>query len=506
MTPLIPRRGFLLALPLLLCLSPPADRIHVVLLHTNDVHGQAQPRRATWIDRDDPPLVGGLPRVAAYVKQVRAENDAVLVVDAGDWFQGTPEGSLDHGRVYMSAVAQVGYDALAVGNHDMDHGLDPLAAMIADFELPAVSASLYVEPGGKRVEWVEPYRIVEIAGLRIGLVGLLTPLTPSITHPDASTIHFEEPDVALKRALAELDGRVDWILPLSHLGIEADQRLAEAVPGIDLIVGGHSHTYLEHGLQQEDTLILHAGSKGSGVGRVDLWFDRESKELLEVKSKIVDLYDEPPPAHRNQRVTEICTELVERSEERMKQEVGSLATPLTRARSRFVSSPAGNLITDTMRERLGAQVAIQNRGGIRCDLEPGPVTRRGLFELLPFGNNPVLLEVSGEDLLTCLRAAVEGTAHSGLEVSGLAILYRELEGDRGELAGLEVEGKPVVPDGRYTLVTNNFLASGADGYDPLGQSKRLGENPILMRELLEERFRREGTVHPTGDNRYRRVR
>jgi len=503
--------AFFVALVLAACATTAgsSEPIHVVLLHTNDMHGQAQPRAATWIDREDPPPIGGLPRVAAYVNTVRrgfaGERGGVLVVDAGDVYQGTPEGLIDEGRGFVSAVAEVGYDAICVGNHDLDRGIASLAAKIEDFDLPMVAANLYVREGGPRVDWVEPWRIVELGGLRIGVVGLLTPVTPSITHGDARTIFFEDPAVALRKAREELAGEVDWILVLAHEGVDEDERLAAEVPDLDVIVGGHSHTYLKEGLLVGRTHVLQAGSKTSAVGRADLWFDAESEELVDFAYRVVDLLEEPTPETENPAVTAICADLVLRSELEMQQVVGTLGADLTRAKGRFESSTAGNLITDLMRERVGAQVAIQNRGGIRCDLRAGPVTRRNLFELLPFGNHLVLLEVTGETLLSCLIEAVEGRAHSGLELGGMVLRYRLDDEGEASIASVLVGGEPVEPTRTYTLATNSFLAEGRDGYDALGTSKRLREDTLMLRELLEERLRSGEPVVPATDQRYELV-
>ena len=485
------------------------DPLHVVLLHTNDVHGQVQPRAATWLDRDDPPGIGGLPRIAAYVTSVRQEAEAdgagVLLVDGGDWFQGTPEGLIEKGQAYLHAVSKVGYDAMAVGNHEFDHGVEPLARMIAGFELPALSANVYLEEGGERVPWCRPWRVVEVAGVRVGIVGLVTPTTPSITHRDASALHFQDPGEALAAARAELGDGVDWVLPITHLGVQGDRRLAKAHPDLPVVVGGHSHTYLKDGVRQGETLILQSGSKGSAVGRLDLWFDAETRELERTSYRLVDLLDEPAPGTRNEELEEICETLVRESEAAMGEVVGELLEPLERNFRRTHSSPAGNFITDLIRARLEADVAVQNRGGIRCDLPQGPVTRRSLFELQPFGNHLVLLELSGADLLALVRASVEGTAHTGLEVSGMTVLWREDEDSGYALVGLEVAGEPVDAERTYRLATNNFLAGGGDGYDLLEEQRVVREDPLLLRELLEAHFRAERKVALPKDDRYRRT-
>jgi len=497
----------------LVCLGASAaadESIRVVLLHTNDVHGQAQPRRAFWKGGEDPPLAGGLPRVAAYVRAVRAETEAsgagLLVVDAGDWFQGTPEGLIESGRGFARAVAAVGYDALCVGNHELDHGLEPLKRMLSDYRLPAVCANVYVvEDGGRgqRADWVAPWRVFDVAGVRVGVVGLLTPVTPSISHPDAKTLWFENPARALHRARDALAGDVDWVLPVTHLGIEGDRELARAHSDLPLIVGGHSHTFLAEGERVGTTLVAQVGSKASAVGRADLWFERGTLRLLRLEYQVVELEREPAAEWRNAEVDEICAHLVEFSEREMGTVVGTLSGPLPRSRGRFSSSPAGNLITDALLAAMEGDVAIQNRGGIRADLDAGPVTRRELFELLPFGNHLARLTVSGEVLRAVVRAAVEGTAHTGLEFSGMVVEVRVDGEGRGTLARILVHGEPLEPEREYRLVTNDFLADGGDGYLALAGIEERDEKPQLLREMLEQHFRRAGEVTPPVEERYR---
>ncbi len=393
------------------------------------------------------------------------------------------------------------YDAIAVGNHELDHGVEVLAEMIKGEDVPALAANVYQSEGGPRVEWCGPYKIATVGDLRVGIVGLLTPSTPSITHKDASKLYFQNPGEALGRARKELEGKVDWILPITHLGVTNDRRLAKAHPDLDLIIGGHSHTYLKQGVTQGETLIVQSGSKASAVGRVDLWFDAETHELLECSGQLIDLLGEAASEDRNASVEEVCSALVKRGEEEMNQVVGSLAEPLVRAFRKTHSSPGGNFIADQIRAAMGADVAFQNRGGIRCDLKQGPVTRRGLFELLPFGNYLKLLEMTGADLEACLRASVEGTAHTGLEVSGMTVLWSNA--DKGyRLDGLVIAGEPLDPDRKYRVATNNFLAGGGDGYEILKSQSVLREDPRRIRDVLEEHFRSVGEVQLPAEDRY----
>ena len=488
----------------------PDGRLHLVVLHTNDVHGQVLPRPATWL-RDAEPGTnsGGLPRLAACIERVREEarreGFELLVVDAGDWFQGTPEGGLDRGRGLLAALVEVGYDAMVVGNHEFDHGLDVLLGHLKRVKPPALLANATLE-GGAPLPGTDPYRIVERGKLRIALVGLLATFTPQITHPSAGDLIWRAPDQVLGELRRELEGEVDWILPITHQGVEADRELARAHPDLDLIVGGHSHSLLWNGVTEGETLIVQAGSKASVVGRVDLWFDRETEQVVEKRCRLLDLYEDPVDAHRKRAVEKLSRELVARSQALMDVEVGELRGPLTRGRDPFATSPAGNLITDVMRERAGADVAIQNRGGIRADLPAGPVTRRQLFQVLPFDNHLVTVTLTGAELLALLRKGVEGEGHSGLEFSGMLIelargagrprLVRILVGEREQ---------PLEPGRRYTVATNSFTAGGGDGYGVLAAGREREVDPILLRDLLERAFE-DGPLTPPGANRYRSAR
>ncbi len=472
---------------------------HLVILHTNDVHGQAQPRVATWLGGDEPPLVGGLPRLAAAVRAVHEEvgEENVLLVDGGDWSSGTPEGLLEDGVSFVTAMAAVGYDAMCVGNHELDRGVAPFIDLVRKAEVPAVLANVR-RKDGDRVEWAPPYRIFDRAGLKVAVVGLVTQSTPSITHSDAKTVVFCDPADELKKVREELGDTVDLLIPATHLGVDTDRAVARAHPDLVFIAGGHSHTYLKEGVREGDVLIGQVGSKASNIGRLDLWF--EGGEITRLEYEVLSLLEEPTEAARVEQVDELCAALVSATEVSMNEVVGELTIPLERARSSTESSGAGNLIADAMREHFDADCAFQNRGGIRCNLPKGPVTRRDLFELLPFGNHPVLLELEGVHLEGTLRQAVEGTAHTGLEVSGLTLEVSS--GDAPKLLGVLVGGERLDPERLYSVVTNNFLAEGGDNYLMLGEAKSVTHDQILMRTLLERQFEGEALAPPM-DDRYR---
>lgn len=481
--------------------------MRLVVLHTNDMHGQVLPRKGTWIDRENPPWVGGLPRVAGYVSSVRREESArgsaVLVLDGGDWYQGTPEGVLDLGLPMVRAIAAIGYDATSLGNHEFDHGIVNLRRLLDEGRPPALCANLREPESGERVAWIEPWRIVNCGGLRVALVGLLTPETPSITHPDARRLTFSDPAEEVGRVKAELAGRYDVMIPVGHIGIEDGVKIVQMHPEIPLVVTGHSHTFLREGQREGASLIVQAGAKATAVGRVELSFDGPSARVLASEARLIDLRDEPQELDRNPTVEAICAELAQRADAQMKVTVGELVAPMRAGRGPL-STLAGNWIADMLRERVGGDVGLHNRGGTRAEIDAGPVTVREVFEMLPFDNDVVLLELSGADLEAVVRAAIEGTTHSGLDYSGMRVFVRSRQENGRTLLALErieVAGLPLERAAKYRVATNSFLAGGGDSFGELARATRLRQDPILMRELAVEWFQRGVPIAPPDDAR-----
>lgn len=499
--------------PVAVAAPAPARDVRFVVLHTNDVHGQVLTRKGTWIDKQNPPQVGGLARVAAYVNGVREETRAsgaeLLVVDAGDWYQGTPEGLVEGGVAFVRALTLVGYDAMCIGNHEFDHGIPNLLKLLREGGAPAVCANLNPKGSAERVDWVPAQRFVERGGIRIALVGLVTPITPEITHADAQTLDFVDPAVALARVQREVAGSADWILPVTHLGVDSDRALARAFPALPLIVGGHSHTLLKEGRREGDVLIVQAGTKASVVGRVDLVVhvpasDAADRALVfrDLRAQLVELATEPEARLRSAELDACCAKLAEHSAAKMSEVVGRLSANAGRSKDPLVSGAVGNLLADIVRERGLADVGLMNRGGIRVDLEAGPITRRMIFEIMPFDNTLVTVTVKGATLAELVRRAVEGTAHSGLEISGLHVRANVDATGKRTLAEILVQGAPLEPERAYRVALNSFMADGGDAYLDAGAILERKESGVLLREAFEDAFGAQPELTAPVENRY----
>lgn len=482
----------------------PGAAHHVVVFHTNDVHGQVLPRPATWLKDVNPiPDSGGLPRLAANLQALRAEAEesgaAVVVCDGGDWFQGTPEGQIGQGLGFLRAFAKVGHDGVVVGNHEFDHGVDVLLRHLESAPMPALLANVR-QGDGEPLPGIRDYVVIERAGLRIALVGLLTTSTPSITHRQTKDLLWEAPDKALGRVRTELGAKVDLVIPVTHLGVASDRALARAHPDLPLIVGGHSHTFLRTGVREGKTLVVQTGAKASVIGRVDLWLD-DRLRVLQSSARHIDLYAEPEDGgYRNTEVDQICDGLVKEASARMAQVVGVLGRPLKVTRRELVNSTSGNFIADLIRDRSGADIAVHNRGGIRTSLLAGPVTRRDLFMLLPFDNHVETLTMSGKDVIELFRRSIENERKRPLEFSGATVVVRR-EGGKPRLVAVRAAGAAVDPDGTYRLATNSFLSGGGDGWQILADQKVREVDFMVLRDILVAAFA-GGPLTPSNELRY----
>jgi 2',3'-cyclic-nucleotide 2'-phosphodiesterase (5'-nucleotidase family) len=442
------RRALLLLL-LLSCSTPSAaPPRRVVILHTNDIHGQAYARE----DRATKQMTGGLAALAHTIRRIRSEERAkgatVLVVDCGDFFQGTPEGNLTKGRLIVDYMNAVGYDALCVGNHDFDFGPAVTRALAERARFPFLGANVFLKGSRDPPPWLSTS--VDFPGLQLELLGLLTSDMLNVTMEHARVgLDFEREEEALARLgwTKPAAGRVRVLL--THVGIERERQLI-AAGKFDVLCGGHSHTALAETIGA--TTYVQSGSRTSHVGRVDLLL--ADGRVLEAKSSlVVPLVSGGEDAD----IAAIIRKYAADIDRVMDEVVGELSQDLPHD-APMRSSPLGSYLCDVMRDATGAEVALHNRTGIRSALSKGVVKRRDIFQVSPFGNTLFTMKLKGTDLRELLDRMLTEKRFL-LEASGLDLVH-----DAGKIVSLEVAGKPLDPDRLYTIVTNSFLAPGGDGH------------------------------------------
>jgi len=455
---------------LLACSAPrpaPASSVdggpaHLVVAHTNDLHAHFSPNRASWLPGE--PDIGGFSELSAHIRALEATHGEaeVLVLDGGDILTGTPlmefEARGAKGGAMLDFMEAAGTDAWVLGNHEFDLGYSNISTLVAASGIPALSANLDAPDGSGApgMLGLQDHHIFERSGIRIGVFGLTTDRLAHLTSGDATAMMaVRDLEEVAREQVAILEPQVDLVVALTHIGIERDKALADAVPGIDLIVGGHSHTPLYTPVQVGQTWIVQAGSYARHIGVAEMTV--EDGRIQRFSGVLRDLVPGTAEADPSPAVVALQSEWSEKIAGHFDQSVGSVSQTLSRTSSG--ESPLGRWSADMLKTYAEVQVGIYNPGGLRADLVAGPLTRRGLYEVFPFANAVVRFEMSGEELFGLLlrNASAEMDGGRGaMQMSGVRCTWRVRFG-APEIVEARVGDTPVDPDGRYTAVTNSYV-------------------------------------------------
>lgn len=518
------RLGALLAAALLLAACaqtpPPAAPYRFTVLHTNDHHGRF------WRNADGE---AGLAARKTLVDQVRAElaaqGGAVLLLDAGDVNTGTPESDLLDAEPDFRGMTLLGYDAMAVGNHEFDKTPAVQARQREAWSgFPWLSANVQRE--GRPL--FEPYRLFPLGPLRVAVLGLTTEDTARMgvgaRHPG---LHFERPADSARQWLPALRGQADMVIVLSHMGHYADGRhgssapgdveLAREVSGIDLIVGGHSHSIVclqadgrpveRHRPgddcrpdRQNGAWIVQSGDRGRYLGRADFEWRDGRLTLLRYAQLPVNLRGAPAGAAvaEDAAVLGALGPLAERSRSGLSVVLGRIVGHFDGERDsvRRRATNLGALITQTMQEAARADVALTSSGGIRDSLREGHLRLADLLQVMPFGNRLVVVTMSGAELADYLLAAARKTPGSGAFAQYRGARFRF---DGQQLLDLRIGGRALDPAARYRLALTSFVAGGGDGYPDLRSHPGYVDTGHIDVALLREHIERRGGTLNAAD-------
>ncbi len=477
-------------------IPPQSEPLELVLLHTNDTHSYVAGRdkygNACMASAD---CAGGMGRIAAVVREERQHADNVLALDAGDQFQGTLFFTVNGWSMLADLDNRVNYDAVTLGNHEFDKGCDTLAQYVGALKYPVLATNLKPEPGCPlRGLSISPYAVRTVRGVKVGIVGL--------ANPDVSTLaaacpytHFTNSADALRKAVVELERQgVRHIVAVTHLGLPADRELARTVDGVDVIVGGHTHSYLgpnspegpypvvEHSPSGRPVLVVTAKFATEYLGELRVGFDAQGVPThWEGAAKRLEPGIIPAP-DVDARVADYAKPL----EEFRAQTLGrnDLIFPDGMDACRKGECLGGLVVTDAMLDYgrpYGATLALTNGGGLRAPLKRGQFTQGDLLSVLPFGNMLVIREYDGGQLLAALEHGISEAKGEGpriLHVAGLRYRFDAARPAGQRVLSAEVvdehgKARPLDKAGRYAVVLPSYIAKGGDGYTMLIHGKTL---------------------------------
>jgi 2',3'-cyclic-nucleotide 2'-phosphodiesterase (5'-nucleotidase family) len=459
------------------------------IVHVNDIHGALAPSDAFWMNPDFPPPIGNAPAAITVINKIKAEaaekNIPVLLFDIGDWFSGTPVGDFTYGKSVIEFLNHIKIDATVVGNHDFSFGLDTLQSLIRMLDAPVLCANLVKTGTDSIPEYFIPTMILNRDGLKIGLFGITTHYLTGMVSPEhMAGLEVLKHYVGTANCVSDLrNHNADIIIGLTHAGFSHDERLADSVPGIDVIIGGHSHTGVQppREMPRYHTIIQQAYSRLTAVGVLKLRIDQQTKRIANYEGELINLFGEEQILDKD--YLGMLANWQEAVETGFDNVLGTSKRELTR--SGFEESPVGNLITDAMREYAQADIAVTNSGGIRANLSAGNITYRDLYKVENFGNTIVSMTMNGAQIWRMLEVSVIGY-HAIFQVSGLKMVYDRKAQPNQRIISVEIDGQPIDTNKVYKIATNNFLAAGGGAYGIFKEGKDVDDTYTLIRDVMAQ--------------------
>lgn len=375
----------------------------LTILHTNDLHARLLPDERGF---------GGFAHLATAIREEKEASEGALALHGGDFVQGTPVSTLFKGLPVIEVANTLGFDVHTLGNHEFDYGWEQTQKFIEAGEFDTVSANV-VDGQGKTL--APPYAIKTVNGVRIGVIGVVTEQLHNLTR-DVFRGPWEAAPLVptIRRWAREVGEQADLIVVLAHCFDDEDDRMLAELPEVDLIVGGHNHGGAEDVKVVDGRLCVKVRSYGRELGRLDLEYDADADRIVSYDWRRIDIRADDYEPHAP------TLALVEKWEARVSEVVDE---PIGRSLSTLRKRELRPLIEGVMRQAVGAEFAYMNEGGIRDSVYPGKLTRRHVWNMLPFGNHIAYGRVRGRDFPP------------------------ELTGARG-----------VDPDREYVVATNNFIA------------------------------------------------
>ncbi|RFP90290.1 multifunctional 2',3'-cyclic-nucleotide 2'-phosphodiesterase/5'-nucleotidase/3'-nucleotidase [Rhodobacteraceae bacterium 63075] len=490
------------------------------IVHINDLHSRIEPinkydSTCGAEDNAEGECFGGSARVATKIAELRAElgDENLLVLDAGDQYQGSLMYTTYKGDVEIEMMERVGFDAMAVGNHEFDDGPEGLAKLLDGVSFPVISGNLDVSQSNVLAGKLENHVVLDVGGEKVGIVSVLATDTAETSSPGRAVI-FQDEIESLRADVAALEAEgVDKIIALNHVGVKKDMQIAGKVAGIDAVVGGHSHTLFsntEEGAMAYPTMVgdvpvVQAYAYSKYVGHLVLTFD----DAGEVTAATGDTILLDSSVAEDEEIVARVAELAGPIEEMKTRVVAEAAAPIggDREMCRAAECEMGSLIADAMLDRVkgqGVEVAIQNGGGIRASIGAGPVTMGEVLTVLPFQNTLSTFEVTGATLLGALEngvSQVEEGAGRFAQVAGMRYAYDASRPAGERVSDVMVGGAPLDPEKVYKVVSNNYVRSGGDGYKMFRDARNAYDYGPDLADVTAEYLAEQGPFTPYTDGR-----
>ncbi|MBP5631870.1 MAG: 5'-nucleotidase C-terminal domain-containing protein [Clostridia bacterium] len=463
----------------------------LTILHSNDIHGDFLPSEKNGVN------TGGLARLSGYVKKVREEEENVIYLNAGDMFRGSVIDSEFRGLSTIELMNMLSPDASTIGNHEVDYGVAHLLFLERCARFPIVNADLYITLNNTRM--FKPYINLEVGGMRIMIVGLLTEEVIASTKSEKVIGTYINVAEAAKEVGIMADNYrtkdTDIFILLTHIGIEKDRELAGLLNpdwGVDMIIGGHSHTFMDEPEIVNGIPIVQAGTGSGQIGRFDIVYDDEQKRITGIKWRLQPVNENTAPV--NPLIDEVVNDFKSLTDAKYRRIVTRFARELTHP-SRIQETEMGNLYADLLQDESSFDIMFMGSGSIRKKAMGPTVEYQDMVENTPFDDQMFMLKVTGNEFRRMIQFVMRDDAWDGHTEfyqysKGVRIVYRK---STHTLEELSFRGKEVTDDDEFLIAMQTYHYTNFEAFfnvplAPIKERMRPRVVATSVNNIVEEYF------------------
>ena len=479
-----------------------ADPIRLSILSVNDFHGSLTESGSN----------PGAAKLAAYIGNARERNlEGTIILSGGDMMQGSIDSNLLDGEPVIDMMNAIGFDAMAIGNHEFDWGVETLQKRAQQASFPFLTCNITERKTGQPLPFTKPCIIVEKAGVKIGIIGFTTPETASKVIPSIiDDYEISEPTAIVNSLAAELrQARAQIIIVVGHAGgfLSGDGTwqgeaalMARSLQGVDVLVTAHTHQ--KYAANLNGMAVVQAAYNGRAVAEVDLDYSTAEQKVCLANLNVIDLKG------LNLSEDAAVKAKIEKNNEKIgaikDRVIGQNQQDLLHDKSML--SPLGQWFTDKLRQAAEADIAFMNGGALKADIPAGAITIGKMWEVLPFENTLCTVSMTGTQIREVLQYGIQNEQHGMIQYSGLGIQYHRCPETGQHLVNVTLsDGTPLQDEKTYRVAINDFLAEGGDGFIMFRQYAELINTQEPIREMIIKAIEKEQTLDFTADDRFQLI-
>lgn len=478
--------------------------VHLTFLSTTDEHGHLLPQQGVFLNRQSK-KVGGFAYLAGAVDEIRKENPNTILTSSGDFFQESPISELFNGSPMVETMNEMKYDAMELGNHDFDFGMMQLLNLLGMAHFPVLGANIIKRENrsansSSLTDFVKPYIIKNMGGVKVGIVGVDTPDVPELIpqRKYVADYDFRSPNETLQNIIPEIKEKgADIVVLLSHQGVNENLKSIKGTEGIDLIWSGHSHEFLEKPVKAGNTIIGQPGCYGQALGRIDLYYDKEKKKIVKSEYELIPI--DVSSIKANQKITELIEKYNTQTKEILSQILGFADIDLKH--SVVKAGNLDNYIVDHLKTAVNADLALMNAKAIRQSLLSGDITVGDLYQIFPFHTNVISMDLTGAQIKKLLEHSAEMNDDRSLYVSkGMKVVYDTRKPAGGRVESITLNGKSLDDNKTYHIACDAYLSGGRLGYNEFLNGENVKEG-VKVRDMLALAIKQEKHINPKEETR-----